>query len=80
MRTPGKDALRAMVQNNEVGGGYLLAAASLYQLIDDGAEFSLTDTHIVIFSPLWCPFCTMELPGVDWQAEYLIDIITPNII
>lgn len=79
MRTPGKEALRAMVQNGEVDSGYLLAAVSLYQLIDDGADFSLTETHIVIFSQMWCPYCTLLLPETDWQADYLIDIILPFI-
>lgn len=80
MKRPDRQTLRVMVQNDVIDGGYLLAAVCLYQLIDDGAEFSLTDTHIVVFSPMWCPYCTMALPDDEDEAAYLIDIITPYLI
>lgn len=78
MRTPTRDELRAHL--DEIDSGYLLLAVCLFQLIDDGAKFSLTDSEILIFSEKWCPFCAIPLPAEDWQANYLIDIITNRMI
>ena len=80
MKYPDKEVLRAMVKTGEVVDGYLMIAACLYQLVEDGADFYLTDTQICFVLPGTCDWCAQDLPDEEWKANYYIDIITPNLV
>lgn len=79
-RYPDKETLRAMVASGEVVDGYLMIAACFYQLVDDGAQFYVTETQIKFSLPGVCDWCAQDLPDEEWKADYYIDIVTPNIV
>lgn len=54
-------------------------AAGFVWLVENGAQFYLTETDILFSMPGVCEWCAQALPDEDWKQDYYIDLITPNL-